>query len=123
LLSLGLLVAVLPMALQTCGGPIVRGDTFVNVWCQPGGDGIYFTAVTTGFRPYTKFHYEYTVWFNGLHLESNRSGDYYTDGAGNHNGMSRRWEDCGHGLYRVYVVSVSDDGNNETHGSTREVAC
>jgi len=119
--ALGLLLALLPMVASQCGGPTVLGNTYMNLWCQP--DGIYFTAVTQSFQPSIKFHYEYTVWFNGELLEANRSGDYYTDRYGNQNGMSRKWEDCGHGTYRVYILSVSDDGNYNSSGADQTITC
>lgn len=114
-----------PLVMQSCGGPIVQGNTYVNAWCSGGDTGeVSFTAVTTGFAPSVKIHYEYTVWFNGLHYFSDRSGDYYTDRYGTHNGMSRKTFSCGqHGVWRIYVVTISDDGRYNSSGSTTEVAC
>ena len=129
-LSLSLALLFAPMALQQCGGPIVQGNTYINAWCSGGSTGeMSFTAVTTGFyvpegQINQKIHYEFTIWFNGLHYWSDRSGDYYVDRYGNHNGMSRRTFSCDqHGVWRIYVVTVSDGGNYNSYGQTTEVAC
>lgn len=110
------------MAMQCSGGPQILGEVNMTLLCAEDG-GIKFSGVVTGFKPNTKFHYQFRVYFNGDLWFQDQSGDYYTDRYGTHFRMPYRYFNCGTGHYKVELWAVSDDGGTHSSMDHQAVFC
>ena len=130
LLSLApLMVLLMPMALVAdCsgGGIQLTGNTQVVATCTSWA-GVTWSASTIGFLPNVGIIYEVEVYYNGVRVWTSQSGQYHTDGAGNHfqwpANAGNNTIECGSGFYSVQVYTRTLDAMTHTFSGSDEVYC